>query len=103
MSQAREPFHSGILESMSNISSSQAHRRWWRRALMASVLPAAFLVTMPLNAAGQTMKPKAADLNRVVAGVTAPAFSLPDAAGKMHTLASFRGTPTVLVFYRGYW
>lgn len=66
-------------------------------------LPAAFLALPPLAAVAQTAKPSPSDLNRVRAGVSAPAFTLPDAQGKSHSLASFRGAPTVLVFYRGYW
>jgi cytochrome oxidase Cu insertion factor (SCO1/SenC/PrrC family) len=44
-----------------------------------------------------------ADLNRVVAGVTAPDFELPSAAGGTLKLSSLRGKVVVLVFYRGYW
>jgi hypothetical protein len=37
-------------------------------------------------------------------GEAAPDFTLPDAAGRPVTLASFRDqAPVVLVFYRGYW
>lgn len=43
------------------------------------------------------------DLNRVSIGSAAPAFQLPDAKGATRTLASFRGAPAVLVFYRGSW
>jgi peroxiredoxin len=51
----------------------------------------------------QGAKPNPSDLDRVKPGVAAPAFTLPDAQGTPHTLSSFRDTPTVLVFYRGYW
>jgi cytochrome oxidase Cu insertion factor (SCO1/SenC/PrrC family) len=45
-----------------------------------------------------------ADLNRVKAGVEAPAFTLEDQDGKPVALADYRGKQTVvLVFYRGYW
>jgi len=36
-------------------------------------------------------------------GRPAPAFSLLDQAGKTVELADFRGSPVVLVFYRGHW
>lgn len=36
-------------------------------------------------------------------GTEAPDFTLPDEAGRPVTLASYRGNPTLLVFYRGSW
>ena len=37
-------------------------------------------------------------------GEPAPDFALPDAAGRLVSLADYRGRkPVVLVFYRGYW
>ena len=36
-------------------------------------------------------------------GTTAPDFTLPDEAGRPFALASLRGSPAVLVFYRGSW
>ena len=33
----------------------------------------------------------------------APDFTLNDQAGKPFTLSSLRGSPVVVVFYRGYW
>ena len=37
-------------------------------------------------------------------GERAPDFTLPDATGRLVTLAEYRGKkPVVLVFYRGYW
>ena len=37
-------------------------------------------------------------------GERAPAFTLPDAAGRSVTLADYQGKkPVVLIFYRGYW
>ena len=44
-----------------------------------------------------------ADLNRVAAGVMAPDFELPSAAGGTLKLSSLRGKTVLLVFYRGYW
>lgn len=66
-------------------------------------LPAAFLGLSSLPAMAQGTKPNPSDLDRVKPGVAAPAFTLPDAQGTPHRLSSFRGAPTVLVFYRGYW
>jgi peroxiredoxin Q/BCP len=43
------------------------------------------------------------DLNRVVAGVPAPDFTLPTGDGRSLTLSQFRGKHVVLVFYRGHW
>jgi len=37
------------------------------------------------------------------AGNPAPDFTLPDQDGKPFALASLRGAPVVLIFYRGYW
>jgi cytochrome oxidase Cu insertion factor (SCO1/SenC/PrrC family) len=70
---------------------------------MGMALPAAFLGLSSLPAMAQGTKPNPSDLDRVKPGVAAPAFTLPDAQSKSHVLSSFRGTPTVLVFYRGYW
>jgi cytochrome oxidase Cu insertion factor (SCO1/SenC/PrrC family) len=39
----------------------------------------------------------------VQAGEMAPDFTLEDQHNQRLTLSSVRGTPTVLVFYRGYW
>ena len=88
---------------MSDYSSSQLARRWRRRAWMGMALPAAFLTLPSVPAVAQGAKPNPSDLDRVKPGVAAPALTLPDAQGKTHSLASFRGTATVLVFYRGYW
>ena len=35
-------------------------------------------------------------------GTVAPAISLPDSQGKLHTLAEVKGKPTVLFFFKGY-
>ena len=44
------------------------------------------------------------DTDGVVAvGAVAPAFSLTDHGGATVSLADFRDTPVVLVFYRGFW
>jgi peroxiredoxin len=43
----------------------------------------------------------AADIPAV--GSAAPAFSLPDAAGKIRKLTESRGSTTVVFFYRGHW
>lgn len=39
----------------------------------------------------------------VQTGEMAPDFTLADQHNQQVTLSSARGTPTVLVFYRGYW
>jgi cytochrome oxidase Cu insertion factor (SCO1/SenC/PrrC family) len=70
---------------------------------MGMALPAAFLSLSSFPAVAQGAKPNPSDLDRVKPGLAAPAFTLPDAQGKGRALSSFRGTPTVLVFYRGYW
>ncbi len=43
------------------------------------------------------------DLNRVVAGIPAPDFTLPTGDDRSLTLSHFRGGNVVLVFYRGHW
>jgi hypothetical protein len=43
------------------------------------------------------------DLDRVVAGVTAPDFRLQDQDGNVHQLSQYRGKNVVLVMYRGWW
>lgn len=42
-------------------------------------------------------------LAQAAEGQPAPAFELPDAQGKTHRLADYRGETTVVVFYRGHW
>lgn len=87
---------------------------WKRRRLLGHVarafaLPAAFWVgtfagQMSLaQSPSPSSKPSPSDLNRVLPGAAAPAFQLPDAKGVPRRLESFRGTPAVLVFYRGSW
>ena len=60
------------------------------------------LLLLAVSAGAQAPPPPAAP-NRVVAGVTAPDFELPSAAGGSVRLGSLRGKNVVLVFYRGYW
>ena len=37
-------------------------------------------------------------------GEAAPDFTLPDASGRLVSLADYRGRkPVILIFYRGYW
>ncbi|MCW5963009.1 MAG: redoxin domain-containing protein [Bryobacterales bacterium] len=88
--------------------------RWKRRSVLdtavrALALPATFLAgaiagqftsAQSTSSANQTSP---SDLNRVSTGSTAPAFELPDPQQKPRSLASFRGMPVVLVFYRGSW
>jgi cytochrome oxidase Cu insertion factor (SCO1/SenC/PrrC family) len=61
-------------------------------------------LTRPLpSAAAPTPDASETDLNRVVAGVTAPDFALEAMSGETIKLANYRGQKTVvLVFYRGY-
>lgn len=56
-----------------------------------------FLVTSVTVLAQTNVKP-------LVAGATAPDFTLMDHEGRKTTLSDFKGkSPVVLVFYRGYW
>jgi len=79
---------------------------WVARAL---ALPAAFWVGVLAGqvSLAQSTNPvnqlTPSDLNRVMPGVPAPRFTLPDADSKPRALASFVGAPAVLVFYRGSW
>jgi hypothetical protein len=41
--------------------------------------------------------------NELALGTPAPDFTLPDEAGRPVSLASLRGQPTLIVFYRGAW
>jgi len=61
-------------------------------------------LTRPLSgAASPTPDASETDLNRVVAGSTAPDFALEAMNGETVKLANYRGQKTVvLVFYRGY-
>ena len=49
--------------------------------------------------ANQVPKPQIASAQ----GSMAPDFTLKDQDGRDFTLSSLRGTPVLLIFYRGYW
>jgi peroxiredoxin/uncharacterized membrane protein YphA (DoxX/SURF4 family) len=71
------------------------------RALIATALNPAGLVTLPMAAAqgngnGAVARPPA----RPKIGEPAPDFSLPDLAGKFVSLSDFRGDTTLLLFWR---
>ncbi len=82
-------------------------RDWLGITARTLALPAAFwvgaLVGQSSHAQTPAPRPTPSDLNRVAPGTPAPAIELPDATGSRRTLASFRGAPAVLVFYRGSW
>lgn len=67
-------------------------------ALLAAT--AAFVVSAP----AAELAPSAEAVQPLAVGQPAPAFTLPDAAGKPFDLAAaFAARPTVLIFYRGGW
>jgi cytochrome oxidase Cu insertion factor (SCO1/SenC/PrrC family) len=43
------------------------------------------------------------DVNAPAVGSPAPDFALPDQQGRETRLSDLRGSPVVLVFYRGHW
>ncbi|GCE30131.1 hypothetical protein KDA_56150 [Dictyobacter alpinus] len=75
------PVAEGI-ESIRTLVSNAVHLPVWRRRLP---------VLAPLNAPPETAAP--------VLGTLAPDFSLPDFNGKSVSLSSFRGKPTLLLFW----
>lgn len=67
-------------------------------AALATLGTAGFLLLVHVGTRQVPPAPK-----ELAVGTTAPDFTLPDEAGRPVTLAAFRGTPTLLVFYRGAW
>lgn len=67
-------------------------------ALVASLATLAFVSLVHVLSYGLPPAPK--DLR---VGAAAPDFTLPDQQGQPVSLASLRGRPALLVFYRGFW
>ena len=67
-------------------------------AALATLGTAAFVLFVHVATYALPPAPK-----ELAVGTTAPDFTLPDEEGRPVTLASFRGQPTLLVFYRGSW
>lgn len=67
-------------------------------AAFATLATALFLLLVHVGSYELPSAPK--DL---AVGIAAPDFVLPDAQGKPFSLASTRGSPVLLVFYRGVW
>jgi peroxiredoxin len=64
----------------------------------------AALAALVAVASAAALAPSAEAVQPLAVGEAAPAFTLPDAAGKSFDLAAaFAARPTVLVFYRGGW
>jgi hypothetical protein len=59
---------------------------------------AGFVLIVNFGTKGLPPPPK-----ELAVGTVAPDFTLPDENGHAVTLASLRGHPTLLVFYRGFW
>jgi len=67
-------------------------------ALFATLATVGFL--MLIHVASYDLPPAPKEL---AVGTTAPDFVLPNAKGEQVSLASLRGHPVLLVFYRGVW
>lgn len=72
---------------------------WSTAGLVVSAVAAAVLFGYVFVLSEQL--PGTAEVVRV--GAPAPAFALPDGAGRAVSLADFAGERLVLVFYRGFW
>ena len=72
-------------------------RQGWKRATTA-LATTVFAVCL----FGQSMKLPSPQ-KEFVAGAEAPDFTLKNHDGRGVTLSKLRGTPVLLVFYRGYW
>lgn len=73
-------------------------KRGWKIAV-GVVLAIVIIMGLLFWRAIQVPKPQIASAE----GKRAPDFSLKDQDGRNFTLSSLRGTPVLLMFYRGYW
>jgi hypothetical protein len=73
------------------------------RALLPKVLLAADIALAALFAHFLYRVPALPEAAGPTVGVAAPDFTLRDQAGQLRTLAGFRGSPLLVVFYRGHW
>ena len=70
----------------------------WKIAVVATVVLVLVLLLLFLRAI-QVPKPQIASAQ----GKLVPDFTLKDQDGHDFTLSSLRGSPVLLIFYRGYW
>jgi len=73
-------------------------KRGWKIAGL-SVLVVAILLLLVFLRAIRVPKPQIES----AVGKPAPDFTLKDQDGRDFTLSSLRGSPVLLIFYRGYW
>lgn len=73
-------------------------KRGWKIAGISVLVIAAVFVVLFLLAM-RVPKPQVSS----AAGKPAPDFTLKDQDGRDFTLSSLRGSPVLLIFYRGYW
>ncbi len=73
-------------------------KRGWKIAGIAVLVLAAVLLLLFLRVM-RVPKPQIAS----AVGKPAPDFTLKDQDGHDFTLSSLRGSPVLLIFYRGYW
>lgn len=67
-------------------------------SLLATLSTGLFLLLVHVGSYELPTAPK-----ELAVGIAAPDFTLPDAQGGSFSLASMRGQPVLLVFYRGVW
>ena len=72
-----------------------------RKGKIAATITVLALVFLALFVAKATQVPKPQIAN--ASGKPAPDFTLKDQDGHDFTLSSLKGSPVLLIFYRGYW